>query len=134
MVAAQRRGVQVEIIVPGRYTDAKVVRRASRSSWGPLLEAGVAIYEYQPTMYHTKVMIVDKVWTTVGSTNFDNRSFRLNDEANLNILDADFAWGQAQMFEQDRASSGRYTLEMWRSRPRREKLKDRLAGLFRLQL
>ena len=134
MVAAQRRGVQVEIIVPGRYTDAKVVRRASRSSWGPLLEAGVSIYEYQPTMYHTKVMIVDKVWTTVGSTNFDNRSFRLNDEANLNILDADFARGQVQMFEQDRVNSRRFTLEMWRSRPRREKLKDRLAGLFRLQL
>ena len=134
LVAAQRRGVQVEIIVPGRHTDAAVVRRASRSRWGPMLEAGVAIYEYQPTMYHTKVMIVDQVWTTVGSTNFDNRSFRLNDEANLNILDADSARGQVQMFEQDRANSRQFALEMWRSRPRREKLKDRLAGLFRLQL
>lgn len=134
LVAAQRRGVQVEIIVPGRHTDKMIVRKASRSSWGPLLEAGVAIYEYAPTMYHTKVMIVDEVWTTVGSTNFDNRSFRLNDEANLNILDADFARGQARIFEQDRANSRRITLESWRRRPRREKLKDWLAGVLRLQL
>jgi cardiolipin synthase len=134
LVAAQRRGVKVEIIVPGRYTDARVVRRASRSRWGAMLEAGIAIYEYQPTMYHTKVMIVDEVWTTVGSTNFDNRSFRLNDEANLNILDGDFARGQAGIFEQDRERSTRITLDMWRARPRRDKLRDWMAGVLRLQL
>ena len=134
LVAAQRRGVQVEIIVPGGHTDASIVRRASRARWGAMLEAGIAIYEYQPTMYHTKVMIVDDVWTTVGSTNFDNRSFRLNDEANLNILDRDFAQQQARLFEQDRARCTRITLDLWRSRPRREKLQDWLAGLLRLQL
>ena len=134
LVAAQRRGAQVDIIVPGAHTDARIVRKASRSSWGPLLEAGVAIYEYEPTMYHTKMMIVDEVWASVGSTNFDNRSFRLNDEANLNILDADFARGQARVFEQDRANSRQITLEAWRGRPRREKLQDWLAGLMRLQL
>ena len=114
LVAAQRRGVEVEIIVPGRHTDARVTRRASRSRWGPLLEAGVAIYEYQPTMYHTKVMVVDEMWTSVGSTNFDNRSFRLNDEANLNILDPEFASGQVRMFEADKARSERVTIESWR--------------------
>jgi cardiolipin synthase len=134
LVTAQRRGAQVEIIVPGRHTDASVVRRASRSLWGKMLEAGIAIYEYQTTMYHTKVMIVDEVWTTVGSTNFDNRSFRLNDEANLNILDRDFAQQQARLFEQDRARSTRITLDLWRSRPRREKVRDWMAGVFRLQL
>jgi len=134
LAAARRRGVQVEIIVPGRHTDAVIVRRASRSRWGPLLEAGVAIYEYQPTMYHTKVMIVDDVWTSVGSTNFDSRSFRLNDEANLNVLDVDFAREQAAVFEEDRARSTRITLEMWRSRPLAEKIKGGLAGLLRLQL
>src|SRR5690606_21434618 len=76
---AARRGVQVEIIVPGAHIDAEVVRRASRASWGPLLEAGVRIYEYGPTMFHCKVMIVDRQWVSVGSTNFDNRSFKLND-------------------------------------------------------
>ena len=134
LVAAQRRGARVEIIVPGRHIDQKLVRRASRSLWGPLLEAGVAIYEYQPTMYHVKVMVVDEVWTSVGSTNFDNRSFRLNDEANLNILDPDFAAAQARVFEEDKARSRRITLEEWRRRPWRERAMERAAGLLRLQL
>jgi cardiolipin synthase len=134
LVAAQRRGVRVEIIVPSRHTDAKVVRRASRFLWGPLLEAGIAIYEYQPTMYHVKVVVVDDVWTSVGSTNFDNRSFRLNDVANLNILDAGFAAGQAAQFEADKARARRITLEEWRRRPRRERAVERLASLLRLQL
>lgn len=134
LVAAQRRGARVEIIVPGRHIDQKLVRRASRSLWGPLLEAGVAIYEYQPTMYHVKVMVVDEVWTSVGSTNFDNRSFRLNDEANLNVLDPDFAAAQARVFEEDKARSRRITLEEWRRRPWRERAMERAAGLLRLQL
>ena len=134
MVAAQRRGVRVEIIVPGRHIDAKVVRRASRSRWEPLLEAGVAIYEYQPTMYHTKVMVVDGMLTSVGSTNFDNRSFRLNDEANLNILDEGFAASQVQQFEEDKQRSKQLTLADWRSRPWRERVVEWLAGLLRLQL
>ncbi|MBA3319326.1 MAG: cardiolipin synthase B, partial [Gemmatimonadales bacterium] len=110
------------------------VRRASRSLWGPLLEAGIAIHEYQPTMYHVKVVVVDEIWTSVGCTNFNNRSFRLNDEANLNILDAEFAAGQARLFEQDKARSRRINLEEWRRRPWRERAGDRLAGLLRLQL
>jgi cardiolipin synthase len=134
MVAARRRGVQVEVIIPGRHIDARVVRRASRSLWEPLLEAGVAIYEYQPTMYHTKVMVVDEILTSVGSTNFDNRSFRLNDEANLNILDAEFAAGQARQFEEDKKRSTQLTLEWWRNRPWHQRTVEWLAGLLRLQL
>ena len=114
LVAARRRGVDVEIIVPGKIGDAAVVRRASRAKWGPLLEAGVKIYEYQPTMYHMKVMIVDDDWVSVGSTNFDNRSFRLNDEANLNVFDEEFARAQAEVFAADRARSRQVTLEEWR--------------------
>ena len=134
LIEAQRRGAQVELIVPGRHIDQKIVRLASRALWGALLEAGVAIYEYQPTMYHVKVAVVDEVWTSVGSTNFDNRSFRLNDEANLNVLDPDFAKGQARLFEMDLAKSRRITLEEWRNRPWTEKLKERAAGLLRAQL
>jgi cardiolipin synthase len=134
LVDAQRRGAKVEIIVPGRHIDQKLVRRASRALWGPLLEAGVAIYEYQPTMYHVKVAIVDEIWTSVGSTNFDNRSFRLNDEANLNVLDAEFAASQSRMFEEDRGRAHRVTLEEWRRRPLRERIVERVAGLLRLQL
>lgn len=134
LVEARRRGVKVEIIVPGEHVDTHVTRRAGRSRWGRLLEAGAEIYEYQPTMYHCKVMIIDDLWTSVGSTNFDNRSFRLNDEANLNVYDADFARGQAQAFEDDKAQSRRITLEEWEQRPWTEKTKERLAGLLRSQL
>jgi cardiolipin synthase len=134
LVEAQRRGAQVEIIVPGPHIDHKVVRRASRALWGSLLEAGVAIYEYQPTMYHVKVAVVDELWTSVGSTNFDNRSFRLNDEANLNVLDAGFAETQARMFEEDKSRARRISLEEWRRRPWRERAVERLAALLRLQL
>jgi cardiolipin synthase len=134
MVAAQRRGVRVEIIVPGRHTDASVVRKASRSRWGDLLEAGVAIYEYQPTMYHNKVMVVDELWTSVGSTNFDSRSFRLNDEANLNVFDEEFAAGQMRWFEEDKIRSKQMTLEWWRGRPWHERAREQLAALVRSQL
>ena len=134
LVSARERGVAVEIIVPGGHIDSKVTRKASRGLWGPLLEAGVTIYEFQPTMYHCKVMIVDDAWVSVGSTNFDNRSFSLNDEANLNILDPEFAAEQAEVFEADRARSREITLEAWRRRPWQEKLKEWAAGLLRSQL
>ncbi len=87
LVAALRRGVKVQIITPGEDIDTEVVRKASRARWGDLLQAGAEIYEYQPTMFHCKVMVVDSLLVSVGSTNFDNRSFRLNDEANLNVFD-----------------------------------------------
>jgi cardiolipin synthase len=120
LVAARERGVRVEIIVPGKYIDSKIVRQASRGRWEKLLEAGVAIYEYQPTMYHVKVMVVDGLWSSVGSTNFDNRSFRLNDEANLNLLDEQFAAEQVKIFEHDLSRSKIVTLQAWRDRPWKE--------------
>ncbi|HWA16560.1 MAG TPA: phospholipase D-like domain-containing protein, partial [Gemmatimonadales bacterium] len=96
--------------------------------------AGVKIYEYQPTMYHVKVMTVDDCWTTVGSTNFDNRSFRLNAEANLNILDEGFAREQGRAFEMDKAMSREVTYAMWRQRPLLERAGEQLSLLFRPQL
>ena len=134
LVEARRRGVNVEIIVPGPVLDAKMVRQASRAKWGPLLEAGVNIYEYQPTMYHTKVMLVDDYWVSVGSTNFDNRSFRLNDEANLNVMDEEFAKAQAKVFAEDRARSRKVTLDEWRRRSLRERLGELVARMLRHQL
>lgn len=134
LVSAAKRGVQVEIIVPGQIIDTHLTRRASRSQWGPLLEAGIAIYEYQPTMFHCKVMIIDDRWVSVGSANFDNRSFRLNDEANLNVMNEKFAAEQTAIFEQDKQASRRVTLEEWRNRPWHEKLIDNLAGLFKSQV
>ena len=134
LVEARRRGVNVELIVPGPITDAGLVRRASRAKWGPLLEAGVKIYEYQPTMYHNKLMVVDDYWVSVGSANLDNRSFRLNDEANLNVFDESFARTQAEIFAQDRARSHRVTLEEWRGRPITERIEEMVAWVLRRQL
>jgi cardiolipin synthase len=134
LVAARTRGVAVEIIVPGPLVDTETTRRASRARWGPLLEAGVTIYEYQPTMFHCKVMVVDGVWTSVGSTNFDNRSFRLNDEANLNVYDKAFASALLEDFARDRSRSRKITLAAWKSRPWYEKLVEHTAALLRSQL
>lgn len=114
---AARRGVKIEIIVPGPHIDQKAVRAASRNSWPKLLEAGIRIYEYQPTMFHCKYMVVDDLWTSVGSSNFDSRSFRLNAEANLNVLNADFAAQQVRVFEKDKAQSKEITLDMLKRQP-----------------
>jgi cardiolipin synthase len=130
LVDAVKRGVKVRIIMPGKHTDADTVRRASRGLWGDLLQAGVQMYEYQPTMYHCKVMIVDGLMTSVGSTNFDVRSFRLNDEANLNIYDKPFAARQTRIFEADLAKSRRITLEAWKTRPFSEKVHEHTLALF----
>ncbi len=127
---AVRRGVKVRIITPGKHMDAETVRRASRGLWGDLLEAGVQMYEYQPTMYHCKVMIVDGLMTSVGSTNFDVRSFRLNDEANLNVYDAEFAARQTRVFEADLTQSRRITLEAWKTRPVTERVHEHTLALF----
>jgi cardiolipin synthase len=132
--AALERGVRVQIILPGPHIDTEIVRRASRSTWGPLLRAGAEIYEYQPTMFHCKVMVVDELWTSVGSTNFDNRSFAVNDEANLNIYDAAFARRQVEIFEQDLKRSRRITLQEWEARPWTEKLWEHTLGLLSSQL
>lgn len=133
-VSARKRGVKIEIIVPGPVMDSKLVQRASRSLWGELLDAGVEIYEYQPTMYHCKVMIVDDVWVSVGSTNFDDRSFRLNDEANLNLYDAVFAGEQVKAFEQDKGKSRLMTRAEFKNRSAVGKMFDGIAGTLRRQL
>ncbi len=92
------------------------------------------IAEYEPTMFHVKSMVVDELVVSVGSTNFDNRSFRINDEANLNVFDAALAARQIEIFDADWKRSKPITLEMWNQRPLREKLFERVTSLFRSQL
>jgi cardiolipin synthase len=133
-VDALKRGVRVQIILPGPHTDSSALRRASRSTWGGLLRAGAEIYEYQPTMFHVKAMVVDDVWTSVGSTNFDSRAFSVNDEANLNVYDRDFAAAQSKIFAEDLKRARRVTLEEWESRPWTEKLWEHTMGLLSPQL
>jgi cardiolipin synthase len=134
MTDALKRGVKLQIITPGEHTDADTVRNASRATWGELLAAGAEIYEYRPTMYHCKVMIVDELLVSTGSTNFDERSFRLNDEANLNIYDAKFAREQVAIFEADLARSKRVTLAEWKERPLKERIAEHAASLIGAQL
>jgi cardiolipin synthase len=122
LIAARHRGVRIRVIVPGKNTDSDAARFASKAGWGPLLLAGVEIYEYEPTMFHNKMLIVDKELVSVGSTNFDLRSFRLNDEASLNIYDRDFAQRMTAVFESDLKPTKRYTYQTWKKRPLKEKL------------
>ena len=134
LVAAADRGVRVRIVVPGPRIDSSVTRRASRSRWGPLLERGIEIHEFQPTMYHVKIMVVDRRFVSLGSTNFDTRSFRLNDEANLNVFEEAFGAEMAGLLEGDLARSRQVTFDQWRHRPWTEKVKENLAGLLRSQV
>lgn len=134
ILEAVKRGVRVRIIVPGAYIDTETVRHASRAVWGELLAAGVEIYEYAPTMFHCKVMIVDGFMVSAGSTNFDDRSFKLNDEASLNIYDEAFAGRQREIFEDDRAQSKRVTYAEWQKRPFSEKVADYAARLLGSQI
>ena len=134
LIAARKRGVRVRVLVPNRHTDAKVGRWASQALYGELLDGGIEIDEYEPTMLHCKIMIVDGRWTSVGSCNFDDRSFRLNDEANLNVFDETFARAQLAHVEKDFAQARRIVARRWARRPITKRLLERIAIIFRSQL
>jgi len=131
---AARRGVRVDVIVPGVRNNLGYVRRVSRSTYGALLEAGVRIFEYRPTMMHSKVAEFDGLWASVGSANIDSRSYFLNDEANVNVRSAKLAGEIAGMFERDRGRSDEITLAAWRSRSLSERFAEWVYGLFASEL
>jgi cardiolipin synthase len=134
LVAARHRGVRVRIVMPGKNTDSDAARMASKAGWGPLLLAGVEMYEYEPTMFHDKMLIVDGQMVSVGSTNFDLRSFELNDEASLNVYDRGFAARMTEVFENDLKPARRYTYEIWERRPLKEKLVEKFVLPIKSQL
>ena len=134
LLAARHRGVRVRVILPGKHIDSETVRLASKAHWGELLLGGVEIHEYQPTMMHNKLLIVDGLMVSVGSTNFDVRSFRLNDEASLNVYDAAFAARMTEVFEADLKPTVRYTHAMWEARPLKEKLVEKFILPIKSQL
>jgi cardiolipin synthase len=127
---ARRRGVRIRMLVEGDKTDAKTVKYASRADYEHLLELGVEIAEYQPTMMHTKAMVVDGLMSIVGSANFDNRSLELNDELNVAVFDRGLASRLYADFERDLAQSKQLRLDEWRSRPLTEKGRDWLLSYF----
>lgn len=133
MLAAIARGVRVEIITPGMNSDHLLTRTASRRLYGGLLKAGGRIYEYQPTMIHAKTLVVDGVWSVVGTTNFDNRSFGINDEVNLAAPDETLAARLTEDFARDRAESREITYEEWRARPLWERAFEKLGQVLERQ-
>jgi cardiolipin synthase len=122
LVNIAARGVKVTVIVPGRHTDQKWVRLASRRMWGQLLGAGVRIFEYGPAMTHVKLLIVDDTWAVLGTTNVDNRSFEHNDEVNVALRDPAVAARLLHDYDRDLANSEEITLERWRRRSVLEKI------------
>ncbi len=134
LIAARQRGVRVRVVLPGPHIDSNTVRIASKAVWGPLLQAGVEIHVYQPTMLHVKLLVVDHELVSVGSTNFDMRSFQLNDEASLNLYHAGFAGEMTAEFEADLKRTTPYTYEMWRHRPWREKMAEKFLLPIKSQL
>ena len=130
LAEARRRGVRVRLLVEGDLTDAMPVKYASRHAYQRLMEQGIEIYEYQPTMMHVKAMVVDGTWSMVGSANFDNRSLELNDEMNLAVSDAGFAARLLQDFEQDLRSATKLDSETWRRRPLLDKVREHFWSYF----
>lgn len=134
LIEAAARGVKIEVVVPGDKIDTEITRKASMITWGEMILAGIKIYQYEPTMYHCKYMIVDDLWVSVGSTNMDNRSFRLNDESNLNIIDKKWANEMAATFEKDKSKSHLMTYQEWEDRPYLSMVIESFSFLVRSQI
>jgi cardiolipin synthase len=127
---ARTRGVRIRFLVDGDKTDARAVKFASRGQYEKLLEQGIEIAEYQPTMMHAKVALIDGVFSIVGSANFDNRSLELNDELSVAVFDRATNARLEADFEKDLAVSKKIDLESWRSRPAPERARDWLWSYF----
>src|SRR4029079_85977 len=121
---ARNRGVRIRMLVEGDKTDAKTVKYARRGDYEQLLEMGIEIFDYQPTMMHTKAITIDDLMSIVGSANFDNRSLELNDELNVAVFDPALARRLRADFDKDLTASKKLTLEDWRARPLPEKGRD----------
>jgi cardiolipin synthase len=134
LVQAVKRGVDVRFIVPGRHNDQPLTKSAGRSAYGHLLEGGVKIFEYQPTMIHTKAMVIDSLFTLIGSSNLDPRSSEINEELDLAIYDRGFAQRVEAMFQDDLSHSTEYTLEQFRKRSLWERFTEWVMLPFRSQL
>ncbi len=134
LMQARRRGVKVRVLLPGLHSDSTTVRLTSKAGWGELIVAGIEIHEYEPTMLHAKLLIIDRELVSVGSTNFDIRSFSLNDEASLNLYDKEFAGQMTQVFETDLLRAKQYSYKMWQERPMKEKFAEKFVLPFKSQL
>ena len=131
---AAERGVRVRLLVPGAHIDKEFVRAAGRRSYERLLECGARIFEYQPTMLHAKTMVIDGVWSSVGSVNFDNRSFQLHDEATLGVRSERFAQELTEQFERDLQVAEEIRPGRWQGRALHQRATEAVLGLARREL
>lgn len=131
---AAQRGVDVRVLVPGPYIDKEFVRQAGRAVYEELLAAGVQIFEYRPTMIHAKTLAIDGVWSSVGSVNFDNRSFQLQDEVTLCVCSRDFAGRLDEQFERDLELSERIDVGRWNGRGVRNRVSEAVTKVARREL
>jgi len=134
LAEAAERGVDVRILVPGRHIDKGFVRVAGRDSYSQLLEAGVRLFEFSPTMLHAKSLVIDGCWSSVGTVNFDNRSFQLHDEVMLGVWDSEFADLLTAQFEKDIERSDEITPERWASRGARMRAAEASMRVFRREM
>ncbi|PYX14422.1 MAG: cardiolipin synthase B [Acidobacteria bacterium] len=131
--AVRERNVEVVVLVPGKRSDHMLTRSSSRHAYGKLLKAGASIHEYEPSMIHAKILLIDSIWGVVGSTNFDNRSFGINDEVNLAARDPDFTQRLQQDFAKDLACSRKVTYQEWKRRPVLERAPELLGWVLERQ-
>jgi cardiolipin synthase A/B len=131
---AAKRDVDVRVLVPGPHIDKEFVRIAGRGAYEPLLDCGVRVFEYQPTMLHAKTMCIDDMWASVGSVNFDNRSFQLHDEATLCVQSEKVARKLTEQFERDLQVSDRITEDRWQGRPLHHRVREQAMVLARREL
>ncbi len=132
-IASARRGVKIEIIVPGSHTDQRWVRLVSRRKYNELLREGIRIYEYRAGMTHAKVLNIDDLWVILGTTNFDNRSFEHNDEVNVAIRDEEMSARVTEDFTLDLKCCEEVTLDTWKQRPLFEKIVEPFAWILERQ-
>jgi cardiolipin synthase len=130
LIDAARRGVDVRVLTAGPLTDVRTVRLAGRAGYATLLAAGVRIYEWQPSTLHAKTFVIDGLWSTVGSMNFDNRSLVLNDETNLMILDPTVGQEMNAAFVEDLRYSEEILPAKFSQRSLLQRLGERAANLF----
>jgi cardiolipin synthase len=134
LLEAADRNVKLRILVPGSHVDKEFVRTAGRASYDALLEAGIELYEYCPTMLHAKTLVVDGTWACVGSVNFDNRSFQLHDEVALCVQSERFGGELHEAFEHDLTVSERIDPDHWGDRPGRQRAREAVTKFARREL
>ena len=134
LVKAVQRGVDVRFLLPGPYHDQPLTQSAGRTAYGRMLEGGVKIFEYQPTMIHAKSMVIDGLFSMIGSSNLDPRSSEINEEVDVVVYDPGFGRAMEAAFEKDLAQSRPYTLEEFKKRSLWERVTEQLAVPFRSQL